>query len=454
MAPRKSDLPFAGDFSPEEVELAEVLAFAAKAAGDRKALESAIQERYYERQGTSTQQRPKLAYNVSLGMEKYGLIEKDATPTVLGAELLMLAGDPVSMYRRFAKHILVELYGVLVLDAVRDMRAAGDRITLTSLREALLERDVYTPRASKHASLMRLWLDRAGVTTKTWQINERLYAEVIGLSQVELEAFVGLTVEQRAVLKVLAEVGTVVDSSKLRIATERAYPVKLNEKAFSRLLKPLAVAGFLSFEPAGGKSAPVTPEPRLLKDVATPLLDQYGKGLPAKLRTLLRRPLTDIVAALDSTNGYEKGLALEALGFKMMRSIGLDYCETRFRPRQGGRFEVDLVFDTHRLAYSRWQVQCKNTARVGLDDVAKEVGLVCRLLSNVIVILTRGTIGDEARRYATDVMQRTSLVIVLIDGGDVRDILDDPLAIHDVLAREAASAMEMKRLDARRGGSA
>lgn len=448
MASRKSDLPFAGNFSPEEIDLAEVLAFAASAAGDRKALQSAIREQYYERASTPPAQRPKLAYNVALGMEKYGLIEKNGTLTALGEELLMLADDPVGMYRALARHILVELRGTLLLDAVRDMRAAGEPITLTSLRQALLDRDIYTPRASKHASLMRLWLDRAGVTTKAWQINEKLYEEILGLSQVELEALAGLTPEQRAVLKVLAEVGATVDSSKLRVATERAYPVKLNEKAFSRLLKPLAEAGFLSFMPAGGKSAPVKPEPRLMEDVTGPLLDQYGKGLPAKLRTLLRRPLIDIAAALDSTSGYEKGLALEALGFKMMRSIGLDYRETRFRPSQGGRFEVDLLFDTQRLAYSRWQVQCKNTARVDLDDVAKEVGLVFRLLSSVIVIITRGTIGNEARRYATDVMQKTSLAIVLIDGTDVSEILGDPLAIYDVLAREAAFAMGVKPLEA------
>jgi Restriction endonuclease len=448
MASRKSDLPFAGNFSPEEVDLADVLTFAANAGGDRKALESAIRESYYERESTPPAQRLKLAYNVALGMGKYGLIEKDATLTPLGEELLMLADDPVSMYRRFAKHILVELPGTLLLDAVRDMRAAGEPITLSSLRQALLDRDVHTPRANKHMSLMRLWLDKAGVTTKAWQINEKLYAEIVGVSQTELDALVGLSTEQRAVLKVLAEVGTTVDSSELRVATERAFPVKLNEKAFSRLLKPLADAGFLSFQPAGGKSAPVKPEPRLLKDVTGPLLDQYGRGLPAKLRTLLRRPLADIVAALDSTSGYEKGLALEALGFKMMRSIGLDYRDTRFRPKQGGRFEVDLLFDTQRLAYSRWQIQCKNTARVDLDDVAKEVGLVFRLLSNVIVIITRGTVGNEARRYATDVMQKTSLAIVLIDGSDVGEIVKNSLVLYEILAREAAFAMGVKPIDA------
>ena len=47
-----------------------------------------------------------------------------------------------------------------------------------------------------------------------------------------LEALADRTPEERAVLKVLAEVGTPVNSSKLRVATEQAYGVTLNEKSF------------------------------------------------------------------------------------------------------------------------------------------------------------------------------------------------------------------------------
>lgn len=444
---KKSDIPFAGNFSPREVELAEVIGFAGKASGDRLALELAIRKRYYERPTTKPSQRPKLAYNVALGMQKYGLIEKGATLTSLGSELLGLSAKPVDMYRRFARHILVEMPGALLLDTVRDMRAAGEPTSLNAIRKALLDRGMHTPTANKSISLMRLWLDEAKVTTKTWGIDEIVYREVLGISEPELEALVGLTDEERAILKVLAELGTSVDSSKLRVAVEKAHAIRLNEKGFAKTLKPLVELGFVAFKPAGGKSAPVSPAPLLLKEVTTPLIEQYGAGLPAKLRVLLRRPLAEIVESLDSSSGHDKGLALEALGFKMMRSIGLEYRETRFRPKKG-RFEVDLLFDSERLGYSRWQIQCKNTTRVGIEDVAKEVGLVYRLLSDVIVIITRGKVGEEARRYAADVMGKTSLAIVLIDRGDVDRIVADPLSIHDVLAREAAFASSLKRLDA------
>lgn len=443
---KKSDIPFAGNFSPKEVDLVQVLRLAEKASGSRKALEIAIQKEYYERPATKPDQRPKLAYNVALGMVKYGLIEKDAMLTTLGRQLLDLSASPGEMYRRFARHILIEMPGAALLDTVRDMRTAGVRLSLINIRQALLDRGIHTPTATKSISLMRLWLDKAEVTTTDWRINEPVYREVLGLSAVELEALDGLSKEERAILKVLAEMGVPVDSSKLRVAVETAWALRLNEKGFAKTLKPLVDLGLIEFKAAGGKSAPVTPTKQLLNDVTVPLIEQYGKGLPSKLRALLRQPLFEIVESLDAPSGHDKGLALEALAFKMMRSIGLEYRETRFRPKKG-RFEVDLLFDSKRLAYSRWQIQCKNTARVNLEDIAKEVGLRYRLLSDVIVIITRGAIGGEARHYAGDVMARTSVSIVLIDREDVDRIVADPVAINDVLAREAGFAEEVKNLD-------
>jgi site-specific DNA-methyltransferase (cytosine-N4-specific) len=446
---RKSDLASAQNFSPKEVDLREVVEFAHLHGGDRKAFEAAIQQRYYDpKRTTPPEQKPKLAYNVANGMEKYGIIEKDASLTAFGGELFELREDDRLLHDRLARHILLELGGGVLLDCVEDMRAAGEPLTLINIRKALLDRGVYTASANKTISLMRLWLDEAGVTTRAWAIDGDRYRELLGLAEDELEALANRTPEERAVLKVLAEVGTTVNSSELRVAAEAAYGVTLNEKTFPKILRPLVEAGFLEFKAAGGSSSPVKPTERLLRDVTIPLIEQYGQGLPPRLRELLRRPLSEIVDELDDPSTHVKGLALEALAFKIMRSIGLNYRGTRYRPTSGGRFEVDLLFDSTRLAYSRWQIQCKNTTAVGLDDVAKEVGLVYRLLSNVIVVITRGRIGAEARTYAVDVMQKTGLAIILIDRDDVGRIVKDPLAIYRVLEREAAFAMSVKPLEA------
>ena len=60
-----------------------------------------------------------------------------------------------------------------------------------------------------------------------------------------------------------------------------------------------------------------------------PLLDQFG-GMNPVLRNLLRLSVAEIVENLDSTDKYVKGLALEALGFKLMTIVGLKYVGTYF----------------------------------------------------------------------------------------------------------------------------
>ena len=138
-------------------------------------------------------------------------------------------------------------------------------------------------------------------------------------------------------------------------------------------------------------------------------------ALDPKLIELLTKPIDDILLELDAEDRYQAGLALEALAFKLMRILGMDYIATRLRNISAtGGAEVDLIFHSSRLVYSRWQVQCKNTARVSLDDVAKEVGLTHFLKSNVIVMVSTGDIGGDARRFANKVMQESNLDLLAL----------------------------------------
>ena len=99
------------------------------------------------------------------------------------------------------------------------------------------------------------------------------------------------------------------------------------------------------------------------------------------------------------------------------------------------------------VGYSRWQVQCKNTARVALDDVAKEVGLTHFLKSSVIVIVTTGEVGGEARRYANKIMADSNLAIVMIDRADLEAVALNPAYLVDAFRREAEHAMALKKID-------
>lgn len=452
---KKSDLPFGSEFSPSQIELPVVLDMAETHGGDWKAFEAAVRAAYFEDHKTNDYNRGKLANNTKLGMIAYGIIDRDANLTDFGNELLSLKDDEPRLFDRLAKHILLNLYGMTLVRCIQDMVAAGETVNLTTLREGLAARGVHYPSGGKHPSMMRLWLAKAGVFVgNRWQVDPHRVEDILGLNPDEFEVLADFTLEQRAFLRALANIGTsepqpANEIAKLATAT---YGVKFPEKSLPKLvLNALEEAGYITAEKTttgrGAKPFQVAPTPKLIADVVEPLLEQLKGQTDPKLLTLLRTPLATILEEMKDKDRYKAGLALEALAFKIMRLLDMTYVATRLRANQTGGAEVDLVFESARLVFSRWQVQCKNTARVSLDDVAKEVGLTHFLKSNVIVMVTTGEIGGEARRYANKIMADSNLAIVMLDGGDLSTISESPAAIVRAFEREARHAMNLKKLE-------
>ena len=169
---KKSDLPFGSEFSPSQIELAHVLELAEREGGDWRAFEAAVRAAYFEGHSTSDYNRGKLANNTKLGMIAYGIIDRDATRTDFGRELIALKDDEPALYPRLAKHILLNLHGMTLVHCIQDMVAAGEVVSLTTLREGLAARGVHYPSGGKHPSMMRLWLAKAGVFVGSrWQID-------------------------------------------------------------------------------------------------------------------------------------------------------------------------------------------------------------------------------------------------------------------------------------------
>ncbi len=453
----RSDLPFGSEFSPAQIELPTLLDLAHAHGADWKGFESAVRERYFEDHTTSEYNKGKLANNTKLSLRAYGLIgAKDSTLSEVGAALYDIRDDERALYKNFGRHILTNLQGMNFVQCIRDMQAAGEPIDLNKLRQWLKERGISVPRGGKHMSTLRLWLERAGVFVSGYRVDEGRINEILGLKMEEFEALTRFTPEQRAYLKALANVDSVGphasnDIEKLAAAT---YGVSFNEKNLPKqVLYALRDAGYIGLERGtkksgrGAKPFLATTAAKLAADLIAPMLKQIERQFQPELRPLLRKSLKEIRGELNSGNRHIRGLALEALTFRLMRLIDLTYVATRLRGHATGGAEVDLIFESARLVFSRWQVQCKNTARVSLDDVAKEVGLTHFLKSNAVVMVSTGRIGPEARRYANRIMADSNLCIVMIDGDDLTAIETRPAAIVDVFGREAHHAMKLKRLD-------
>ena len=453
----QSDLPFGSEFSPAQIDLPVLLELAHDHAADWKAFEAAVRDRYFAENKTSDYNKLKLANNTKLSMRAYGLIgEKDATLTETGQALFGIRADGEGLYESFARHILKNFQGMNLVQCLLDMQAAGEAIDLTKLRHWLGERGINVPRGGKHMSTMRLWLEKAGVFVSGYRVDQGRLNEILGLNVEEFEVLATFSAEQRAYLKALANIGGggPHSSNDIEHLAASTYGVSFNEKNLPKqVLYPLQEAQYISLERGtkeagrGAKPFLVTATDKLSADMITPLIEQLEQQTQADLRPLLRKPLKRIREELNSKNRHIRGLALEALAFKLMRLIDLTYVATRLRGEATGGAEVDLIFESARLVFSRWQIQCKNTARVSLDDIAKEVGLTHFLKSNAIVMVSTGRIGDEARRYANKIMADSNLCIVMLDKSDLALIESRPAAIVDVFTREAQHAMDLKRLE-------
>lgn len=163
-----SDLPFGSEFSPSQVDLSEILDLAHNYAGDPDGFETAVRALYFEKEYSPA----KLANNTNLAMRAYGLIDDEINLTQVGRQLYNLRKNLPALYRELARHILLNLHGAVLVQCVQDIQAAGEKADLAKLREWLAEKGIHFPPGGKHPSIMRLWLQKAGVFTSGWTVDD------------------------------------------------------------------------------------------------------------------------------------------------------------------------------------------------------------------------------------------------------------------------------------------
>ena len=176
----KSDLPFGSEFSPSQVNLKEALEIANEHHGDWRAFEIALKDRYFAQNRTNDENKRKLANNMKLAMIAYGLIDREVQFTELGRRLCEIRAESDRIHIEFARHILKNLHGTTLVQCVLDMQAGVETVDLERLRAWLEERKIHFPRGGKHPSIMRLWLEKAGVFVAGWRVNEARFHEVLG----------------------------------------------------------------------------------------------------------------------------------------------------------------------------------------------------------------------------------------------------------------------------------
>jgi hypothetical protein len=137
-----------------------------------------------------------------------------------------------------------------------------------------------------------------------------------------------------------------------------------------------------------------------------------------------------------------KGRGLELFALRLLLRLGLSEIRWRLRPKWAE--EIDGSAVGYVPVHMRWQVQCKNTKTLNVDDAAKEVGLAVRNRSTIIVLVTTGDFSRAAEDFVTDVVRHSPYTVLRLDRKDIKRLAQEEEALADILQREAERAHALR----------
>ncbi len=450
-------VPYSQQFSPEQTPLNKLLPILRQNAGKYDKLRGAIGAAFFK-QKTDPH---KLSGNTIISLKIYGIITEDANLTPFGNQLLAAQGDAFRVHALIAKRILVDLHCIAIVETLREMNAAGIKPSLRNLPDELGRRGIEASRNSSDLSGVLNWLRQADILT-IYEVNDAQLSELLGTPTRTLQALRNLTTEQIAFARAMVALNVndwfpynkVCHHAEALFSGEVVFNMK---NVVSRVLQPLEKAGLIEIrkrpkqdmetpEGRGGKPTDVKPTGRFDMEIAEPLLNAFYRSAGySDIRHIRALPLSQIVADVEqTTDRNRRGKALELLAMRLCQTIALDFMGWRETDEDlTGGGEIDAMFESTRLTYSRWQVQCK-VGKIAQEAVAKEVGMQEVSLASVILVVGTENATESALIYRRKVVSKTNLNIIIIDGTMLKTIIEDITQLVVVLQQQAEAALRMK----------
>lgn len=452
----KSSFPNSSQFSPVQTPLPELLLLAKQNQPSRQRIKEAIRLTFFP-----DSPDPDISENTIYALSEYRILDKpllDQTHSALtqfGEELAAKAESNQlnEMYEQLATHILLNLRGMELIHAIDDLASRGTSLTKATISRELSRRNFHIPKNGTHLNGMRQWLEQAKlVEPGKWQANPNMLKKLLGeIDSTEIDEYAQLTQEQRAFALAFARMDQ--DEALSNRVAEYAtslYGVEFPEGGLPQsTLFALQNVGLITCHKTtsgqGAKPYIVRRTKKLKSKFLEPIFQSIEENVGRQYRKLVRMPLSEILVQVDSEDKHIKGKALEALAFYLSRLIDLQFVKWRLRTRETGGAELDVIMEGANLLFSRWQIQCKNSAQATLEDIAKELGIAQLIKTNVIMVVTTGKIGRAAKSFADKVMRDTNHQVVLLSSQDLTAIKADPTAITDILKSQSKAAMTLKR---------
>ncbi|MDH6104845.1 DNA methyltransferase [Anabaenopsis tanganyikae CS-531] len=463
MADKTLKFTYGHQFEPKTMKLTDLIQLCKSYQPNRRALQEEIARTYYSnhsRENNSQQEdnRSKLAMNTFLSLRAYKLVESIGDDdwqyqvSDLANEILENRDNPQEVARIFARHILTNLTGMSLLTAVEAINSRGDQPKLDLIGYELQEMGYSISPNAIYVSTMRQWLQEAGVFERQYQINWDQVYDILELDKDYIDELYTLTSEQKYFLLAMLQM-SITELTKWNDIVKyciSVYKVRFPSKSFVKdIIQPLVNTGLIETEKTtGGRGA----KPNLVK-----LTQKAQKELLSKLlesmadmteisQTELNRSFDDVIQDLEHPDKHIKGKALELLAIWMIRLTSLRFTKWRKRDYETGQGEVDVLAASDRFVYHRWQIQCKNTKRVDVEVLAKEVGMTFVTGADVVMIVTTGEFTRDAFQYAYRMMEVSRYYMVLIQKEDIESIKRDKTNIIKILDKRARRVFAKKEL--------
>lgn len=165
----------------------------------------------------------------------------------------------------FAKHILQNLNGMILIDSLRDFNKTGKKITNESFIKYLNERGFSLSQTSNNVQSMKLWLEKADVLRK-WNINETKLEKLLDIKYSVIDELKNLNKEQYLFCLTLCANynGHYLKASEVRNLTSEIYKTDFTEKTFKKqIITPLCKENLIeeksNMEKHGGTSPYIKP---------------------------------------------------------------------------------------------------------------------------------------------------------------------------------------------------
>lgn len=448
----KSDIPFGSQFSPTQIKLPKVLEIlSTRGVADAQFTEEIRLTFFNNHANGDPKQQTELAKNVRLSLRSYGVVNEDDSISEFGKYLISLTGNYNQLVIEFAKHILLNLNGMQLLRAKKTLDSLNEDSDLISLAKELDRIGIHVPTSGTHISTMRQWLQEAGIVDSKFNINEERLKSVLGFSLTEVEAVNALSEQQKVFLKAFSDIGVQsLTSSEIAKFAEQRYHLTYNPKSLPKdILFPLEEKGYIELEKTtsgrGAKPYLVRGTKKFNNEYIEPILKSLSGSSGINYMALLQ-PMDEIMTGLRSENTYQKGVSLELLAIFFCRLLGLQGIEWRKRSTETGGSEIDLVAEGTNFIFYKWQIQCKNTKTVGIDDIDREIGVALnKVHPNAVLVITTGSFTKPAIDTAKDTSKNSNINVILIDGPKLQNIVANPVVISTVLREQATELLKRNR---------